>query len=79
MPNVTPERTRHIQVDGMKCAACKDEVEQALRKLAGVEAVEVDLESGIATVAGEVEPEDLINALSSTNYQARRLTEHGSL
>ena len=79
MPNVTPERTRHIQVDGMKGAACKDEVEEALRKLAGVEAVEVDLESGIATVAGEVEPEDLINALSSTNYQARRLTEHGSL
>lgn len=79
MPRVTPERTKRIQVDGMKCAACKDKVEQTLRKLAGVEAVDVDLESGIATVAGEVEPEDLIHALSSTDYQARRLTEHGSL
>lgn len=79
MPDVTPGRTQRIQVDGMQCAACKNKVEQALRKLTGVDAVEVDLDSGIATVAGEVEPEDLINALSHSDYQIHRLTEHGPL
>lgn len=79
MPEQTPGRARRIRVEGMTCPACKSKVEQALRGLAGVENVDVDLEQGIATVAGEVEPEDLINALSGTDYQAKPLTEHGAL
>lgn len=79
MPSITPERTQRLRIEGMTCTACKNKVEQTLRGLAGVEGVEVDLDKGIATVAGEVEPEDLVNALSPTNYQARPLTEHGDL
>jgi copper chaperone len=79
MPRVTPEKTQRLRVDGMTCPACKAKVEQTLRGLAGVEGVEVDLDRGIAEVAGEVEPEDLINALSYTDYQARPLNEHGPL
>lgn len=79
MPSVTPRRTQRLRIDGMTCTACKNKVEQTLRGLAGVEAVDVNLDEGIATVAGEVQPEDLVNALSPTNYQARPLTEHGDL
>lgn len=79
MPHIKPERTQRLRIDGMTDTACRNEVEQALRALAGVEGVEVDLGQGLATVVGEVEPEDLINALSSTNYQARPLTENGGL
>lgn len=79
MPRVTPERTQRLRVDGMKCEACRSKVEQTLRGLAGVENVDVDLDEGIATVAGEVAPEDLVHALSYTDYQARPLTDHGSL
>lgn len=79
MPSITPQRTQRLRIEGMTCIGCKDKVEQALRGLAGVEGVEVDLDQGLATVVGEVQPEDLINALSSTNYQARPLTEDGDL
>ena len=79
MPDIAPQRTQRLRIEGMTCLACKDKVEQAVRGLAGVDAVEVDLDRGIATVAGEVQPEDLINALSSTNYQARPLTADGEL
>jgi len=75
MPEIQPERTQRLRIDGMIDTACRNEVEQALRALAGVEEVEIDLGQGLATIVGEVEPEDLIKALSANNYQARPLTE----
>jgi copper chaperone len=67
------KRTQRLQVEGMKCEGCKSSVEQALRGLAGVEDVKVYLNEGTASIVGEVEPEELIAALSKTNYQARPL------
>ncbi len=75
MPELRSGRTQRLRVDGMKCTQCVDKVEQTLRALGGVENVNVDLSSGTATVIGNVEPEDLINALSYTDYQARPLRE----
>ena len=77
MARVTPERTQRLRIEGMKCQACASQIEQALRGLAGVENVEVQLEEGTATVAGQVEPDDLIRALSATDYQARPLKSDG--
>lgn len=73
MPELRASRSQRIRVDGMKCLACADRVESALRQLAGVESVDVDVNEGTATVAGDVQAEDLIQALSYTDYQARPL------
>lgn len=73
MPKITPERTQRLQVTGMKGPSGAVEVEEALRKLAGVEEVQIELNEGIVTIAGQVEPEDLIKALSATSYQVRPL------
>lgn len=67
------KRVQQLHIEGMNCGGCADQVEQALRALAGVETVEVNLNEATASIAGEVEPEDLIAALSGTNYQARPL------
>lgn len=67
------KRVQHLHVEGMNCGGCADQVEQALRTLAGVETVEVNVSEATASIAGDVEPGDLINALSGTNYQARPL------
>lgn len=75
MPRVTPARTQRLQVTGMKGPACAVKVEEALRKLAGVDHVQVEPNEGIATIAGEVEAQDLIDALSYTDYQARPLRD----
>lgn len=75
MPEVGADRTQRLRVDGMKCLGCASKVEQALRGLSGVTAAEVSLEEGIATIAGDVQPEDLIHALSYTDYQARPITD----
>lgn len=77
MARVTPERTQRLQISGMKGPACAVKIEQALRQLAGVKNVEIDNE-GIASIAGDVEPEDLIKALSATKYQARSIRQHQS-
>lgn len=76
MPRVTPERTQRLKISGMKCLQCVNTIERTLRDLSGVDHVEVNLDEGVATIAGEVEPEDLIRALSYTDYQAEPLTEN---
>ena len=68
MARVTPERTQRLRISGMKGPACAVKIEQALRQLAGAKHVEIDNE-GIASIAGEVEPEDLIKELSASDYQ----------
>lgn len=40
-------------VEGMTCGHCEAAVAEEVREVAGVEAVEVDLESGRVTVHGE--------------------------
>ncbi|RFA26977.1 hypothetical protein CAI21_15535 [Alkalilimnicola ehrlichii] len=73
MPTEGSKRTQHLEVQGMSCPACKDNVEKALRAVGGVEDVQVWLDEETASVVGEVEPDELIKALSRTNYQARPL------
>ena len=75
MTRMTPERTQRLQVTGMKGPACAVKVEEALRKLAGVENVQIEPNEGIATIAGQVEVQDLIDALSYTDYQAKPLQD----
>ena len=55
-------KTIKIKVGGMGCRHCVKAVEQALQKLAGVESVRVDLDSGIAELVYDDSLFDLLKA-----------------
>ncbi|KAA9301268.1 MULTISPECIES: heavy-metal-associated domain-containing protein [Aerococcus] len=61
--------TKTYQVSGLKCQGCKENVEQALSQVFGVESAEVDLDQKQVTVSGDYELADLKEALAGTNYQ----------
>lgn len=73
MASDSQKPVQRLRVEGMSCPGCADNVEKALRGLSGVEDVKVYLSEGTASVTGAVEPQDLVGALSGTNYQARPL------
>ncbi len=60
-----------LNVSGMTCGHCKAAVESALKAVAGVSAVAVDLAGGKATVDGEgVQLEALVAAVAEEGYSA---------
>lgn len=63
--------TVHLQVEGMQCGSCVRHVTDALRPLAGVETVNVDLQRGRVEVAGATDTVSLIAALEEAGYPAR--------
>lgn len=63
------DQTRIYTVKGMNCNHCRANVEKAIRSVAGVEQVEVDLSSGTATVTGEnFLDEQIREAVDSIGY-----------
>jgi len=60
-----------LDVTGMHCSHCTSSVERALRELAGVEDVTVDLAAGRATVQGRgLDADTLVAAVGSLGFQA---------
>lgn len=60
-----------LNVSGMTCGHCKSAVESALKAVAGVATVEVDLAGGKAKVSGErVNLEALVAAVADEGYGA---------
>jgi copper chaperone len=60
-----------LQVEGMMCAHCKAHVEQALRKVPGVESAEANLEEKNAVVTGSADRAALIAAVREAGYEAK--------
>ncbi len=61
--------TRRIQIEGMACAHCSGRVDKALRAVAGVSDVQVDLAAKCATVEAEgVGDETLTKAVTDSGY-----------
>lgn len=60
-----------LDIEGMSCASCVGRVEAALKAVAGVEEVRVNLATERAIVAGQVSAEELIARVVATGYQAR--------
>lgn len=60
-----------LKIDGMNCGHCKAAVEQALKGVAGIGAISVDLDKGEATVEGDVDPAALVTAVEDKGYDAR--------
>ena len=63
-----------LKVDGMTCGSCVKAVSRALGGVPGVEAVDVRLDDGTATVRGRDvvgHTQALVAALAGAGYQAR--------
>jgi len=60
---------RKFKVDGMMCNHCRSNVENNLKNLNGIENVEVDLASGIATIEGDATDEEIINTIEGLGYK----------
>jgi len=58
-----------LNVTGMTCGHCRSAVEFAIRDVAGVDTVHVDLSAGVAKVTGTVKPLILIKAVNDAGYE----------
>jgi copper chaperone CopZ len=57
-------------VDGMSCGHCRAAVAEEVEQVAGVSAVDVDLETGRVTVRGEgVSDADVHRAVADAGYE----------
>ncbi|HET7313549.1 CopZ family metallochaperone [Salinisphaera sp.] len=60
-----------LKIEGISCRHCVAAVDEALAEVDGVERVlEVDLDSGIAKIEGDVETEALLAAVREEGYEA---------
>jgi copper chaperone len=59
-----------IEISGMTCQHCVNAVTRALRALPGVEAVQVRLAPGQATVSGSAQVGQLLQAIETEGYRA---------
>ena len=65
-------RELRYTVEGMTCDHCRRAIEEEVEGVAGVEAVDVDLESGALTVRGEgLEAEAVAAAVAEAGYALR--------
>jgi len=59
---------KEISIDGMSCQHCVNHVTEAIKKLAGVISVNVDLGQKKATVEGEAQNDALTAAVTDAGY-----------
>ncbi|MBI5716333.1 MAG: heavy-metal-associated domain-containing protein [Burkholderiales bacterium] len=65
--------TTELSVDGMTCGSCVASVTKALKRVPGVQDVDVDLRSGIVRISGEHTAHQvpaLVAALGEAGYEA---------
>jgi copper chaperone len=66
-----------LSVGGMSCDGCEEIVEDALEEVAGVESAEADHEEGSATVEGDADIGDLVEAVDFAGYEGAADSEGG--
>ncbi|MFW5964575.1 MAG: heavy-metal-associated domain-containing protein [Natronomonas sp.] len=59
-----------LNVDGMACDGCEENVEEAIRGIAGVTGVEADHETGTVVVEGDADADVLVAAVDDAGYAA---------
>ena len=72
-PDVSQDQFVLIKIEGMHCHKCERTIQQALASHAGVREVEVDFNSGQASVLfdrGTVTVNELMNAVNEAGYRA---------
>ena len=60
--------TKEYVIKGMNCPHCQAAVTKSISGVSGVSQVNVDLSSGIATVEGDHNPDELIAAVRSAGF-----------
>lgn len=65
--------TIRLSISGMSCAGCVASVENALNNVAGVSSATVNFAEHTATVEGNVSPDELVNAVVASGYEAAEL------
>ncbi len=68
---------QNYTVTGMTCSACSAHVEKAVRKVEGVESVNVNLLGGSMQIVGEADPQTVLRAVSDAGYGASLQGEKG--
>ena len=63
------EMTHEYKIKGMNCPHCQAAVKKAIAGVEGVEQVEVNLSTGIATVEGNPKPEAISSAVSNAGFE----------
>lgn len=58
-----------LKIEGMTCMHCKMKVENALKGVAGVSSVQVDLAGKKAVIAGSAEQAALAKAVTDAGYK----------
>lgn len=59
-----------LNVREMSCSSCVKHVTEALTAVAGVNAIDVDLDGGRVKVSGQADSQALISALDAAGYPA---------
>ena len=70
--NMTDAPTQIVFIEGMKCNHCKANAEKAIKAIAGVENVEIDLTAGNAAVQGKFDMEEMISAVEEIGFKVNR-------
>lgn len=58
-----------IAILGMTCGGCVDRIESAIKKSRGVESVSVELKSGLATIVGQPNPDEIKRVIRSLGFK----------
>lgn len=61
----------HLEIKGMTCNHCKNNMEKALLLVEGVESVEIDLTNGRAVVTGKAKTEELTKVVKSIGFEVK--------
>lgn len=70
------EHKQLFLVSGMTCGHCKASVESAIRATDGVQAAQVDLKAGNATVDGTFADAAIIESIQEAGYEAAILRDN---
>ena len=60
-------------IENMKCMGCVSTVRKTLEEIPGIESAEVDLESALATVDGDVDQSLVLETLEEAGYPGTRV------
>ena len=61
--------TKSYRINGMTCGGCARHAEKALRSVAGVTAVTVEVDKGTATVTGTASYQDMAASVAAAGYE----------
>ncbi|XQW83848.1 heavy metal translocating P-type ATPase [Thalassotalea piscium] len=77
MQNKTLTEEQELLIEGAGCASCVGKIEKALLQVAGVEQAAMNFALRTVTVTGNVKADELIKAVESIGYNAKKTSNLG--